>query len=129
MGYSALSRKNITSKKTEMRLNDLFARLHYERQVPYEDNLEKEAAYGQRIWPQEQEVDPWEFLAWALIGQAALDYVICRKEEDPMASEIEKWFARNGYSWSFFEILKNKTDACRTLADFDRLERSIRLIH
>ena len=124
-----LDSKDFGGKKSEDRLNNLFTMIHYERMIPYEDDLEKEAGYGERLWKQEQKVDPWEILAAALIGRAAEDYVDSKLDGDEeMMRGLEAWFARNEYSLGFLNTLKRMMGACRTTEELIRLKHSIRLI-
>lgn len=124
-----LNRKDFGGKESEDRLNNLFTALHYDRMVPYEDDLEKEAGYGRKLWKQEEKPDPWEILAAAVIGGAAVDYVNCAIDQDDwMMRKLEAWFARNEYSMRFFRVLKDKVDACRTKDEMFTLLDSIRLI-
>ena len=124
-----LDSKDFGGKKSEDRLNNLFTALHYDRMIPYEDDLEKEAGYGRKLWKQEEEPDPWEILAAAVIGRAAQDYVNCAIDQDDwMMRKLEEWFARNEYSMQFFRVLKDKMGECRTRDEMFRLRDSIRLI-
>jgi len=54
-------------------LTDLFTGRYYDSMVPFEDNLEKEASYGERIWKTPEEPTPEELLCTAVIGLAVVD--------------------------------------------------------
>lgn len=56
-------------------LLDLFTGRYYDNMVLFEDDLEKEAAYGKRIWKTETELTPEELLCTAVIGQAVVDFL------------------------------------------------------
>lgn len=49
----------------------------YERMIPYEDDLTKEAAYGERIWKSDgvADMEPAELLVTAVVGRAVLDFL------------------------------------------------------
>lgn len=72
-------KKRMHSTAYEDYLLDLFTGYHYDRMVPFEDDLVKEAAYGAPLWPRNREVSedfrPWELLMTAMIGEAVLDYL------------------------------------------------------
>ena len=75
-------------------LNDVFTAIHYDREVPYEDDLLKEASYGTRLWKSEPEHYPWELLAAAVISHAAKDYVQAVVSGDERGAEVSRQFFR-----------------------------------
>lgn len=77
MSFHPYSVRPIGKKVFEDYLLDLFSSLHYRHQIPYEDDIQKEAAYGERIWKSEPEKYPEEALITAVVGQAVLDYIEC----------------------------------------------------
>lgn len=80
-------------------LNDLFTDIYYDRIVPYEDDLKSEAAYGERIWKSDPEVDPWESLALAVISGAVIDYVDAYIDGDVLGmAMLKKWFRQNEFT-------------------------------
>ena len=60
-------------------MTDLFTTLHYDRMIPFEDDLEKEAAYGELLWPQDfkvaEEDEGWMLLITELVFGAVLDSI------------------------------------------------------
>ena len=60
-------------------MTDLFTMLHYDRMIPFEDDLEKEAAYGELLWPQDFKLDAvdegWMLLITEMVFVAILDYL------------------------------------------------------
>lgn len=79
-------------------LNDVFTSIHYDRKIPYEDDLLKEAPYGSRLWKSEPEHDPWELLAAAVISHAAKDYVQAVVSGDERGAEVSRqFFRKNGF--------------------------------
>jgi len=113
----------------EERLKNIMTTNHYDYMLPYEDDLKKEAAYGERIWKQAQQADPWELLAAAVIGRAAQDYVECCLQGDMrFTRELEAWFRKNPYSEEFFEELTRRVRKAKSKWELEWLHRSIRLI-
>lgn len=91
-------------------LNDVFTSIHYDRKIPYEDDLLKEAPYGSRLWKSEPEHDPWELLAAAVISHAAKDYVEACMDKDEYGKEaIKRWFMQNDFKETIFHELDRLT--------------------
>ena len=91
-------------------LNDVFTAIHYDREIPYEDDLLKEAPYGSRLWKSEPEHDPWELLAAAVISHAAKDYVEACMDKDEYGKEaIKRWFMQNDFKETIFHELDRLT--------------------
>ena len=112
----------------ETLVGDWQARNHWDLMLPV-----REEPYlperGGSIWKQETEIDPWERLAWAVIGKACADYVEAVLKCDVREmNEIRQWFGRNEYSWTAFEDLFRRISECRCQADAERLRRRIRAI-
>lgn len=59
----------------ESHLLDIFSSIYWHRQIPYEDDLQKEAAYGSPIWKSEPEIPEDMALITAVTGLAVLDYI------------------------------------------------------
>ena len=68
-------RHRFSSEKQYEYIKDLYTARYYDWMIPYEDDLEKEAAYGSRIWKSQEAMTPEEALATAVIGQAVIDFL------------------------------------------------------
>ena len=114
----------------EQRILDWGTRNYYDLCLPkWEVNLMDIAQHGSLMWRQIEEPDPWEALAAAVVADAAEDYILCLVDkDDELAGQIEQWFARNAYTWGFFETLKAMTDRCFSRDELCRLRKRIRLI-
>lgn len=73
--FNPYSVRPIGEPRYEDHLLDVFSRNFYEQAVPYEDDLKKEAGYGERLYKSEQPPSTDEIFVIAVIGQAVLDYV------------------------------------------------------
>lgn len=110
----------IGTEKYNGYLTDLFTGLHYDNMVPFEDDLEKEAAYGERLWHSRAEATPDELLCTAVIGRAVVDLMelYCaggsrrRWMLDPNVKEIVRFlelFDDSGAVLNTLKYLLNKT--------------------
>lgn len=82
MAFNPYSIRPIGQPKFEDHMLDVYTSAYYHRQVPYQDDLQKEAAYGEPLWKSEQEVSPDEALIIAVTGQAVLDYIDCWEKRE-----------------------------------------------
>ena len=73
--FNPYSTRPIGSPQYEDHLLDVMTSKHYLYQIPCDDDLEKLANYGEKIWKSEQEIDPMEKLAMAVTIQAVVDYI------------------------------------------------------
>lgn len=75
MSFNPYSVRPIGQPKFEEHMLDVLTSAHYQRMIPYEDDLQKEAACGSTIWKSEQEVQADDALITAVTGLAVLDYI------------------------------------------------------
>lgn len=102
-----LTATTIANGTAEERINDIATALYYDWQIPYEDDVLKEAAYGKPLWRQEQEEDPWERLALAVIAPVIGDYLEAFEAGNTEQMHlIGNWFKRNDYTWEIFQEVK-----------------------
>ena len=73
-------------------IKDIATSNYYRYMVPFEDDLEKEASYGNRIWPcGNKEVAPEDLLCIAVIGRAVVDYLdVAEMWNDVRPHELSK---------------------------------------
>ena len=109
-------------------LNDVATSIHYDRQVPYQDDLLKEAQYGTRLWKSEQENDPWELLAAAVISHAAKDYVQAVVSGDEKGAEVDRqFFRKNGFLENILMEIDRMIRNAQTQRERESLCRRMRL--
>ena len=109
-------------------LNDVATAIHYDRQVPYQDDLLKEAQYGTRLWKSEQENDPWELLAAAVISHAAKDYVQAVVSGDEKGAEVDRqFFRKNGFLENILMEIDRMIRNAQTQRERESLCRRMRL--
>ena len=120
----------IDSADYEDRLNDIGTSKYYDWLLPYEDDLEKEAAYGHRLWVSEDpDVDPWERLYAAVIAMACSDYLdYYIRGNQLMMQVMEDWFSEDELQRMVFDELNH---LLRIAPEWDRynfVKRQLKLI-
>ena len=107
-------RYRMGSEKYNGYLTDLFTARYYDNQVPFEDDLMKEAAYGARLWKADTEMGPEDLLYAAVIGSAVLEYLDVydygsgRQKgtwQDRKMTELEEFFSGDEMSQKIFNEL------------------------
>lgn len=72
--FNPYSVRPIGSNKFEQHIQDLHVAAYYDNTIVDNDDLEKIAVYGEKIWKSEPENDPFEHLIIAMTVQAAIEY-------------------------------------------------------
>lgn len=73
--FNPYTTRPIGSKKYEEHLLDVMTSAYFQNKINDDDDLLKLAEYGQRLWFNEIEEDPYETLAIAVTVQAVIDYI------------------------------------------------------
>lgn len=128
----------IASEQYIERLKDIATAAYFDRQVPYNEEPSHEAQYGHRLWGNEQDADPWELLAAAVVSGAVRDYVLCCIDVDEARDDTERyraereraavagWFQQNEFLENIFEVVDRKVAEARRKCQLRRLCSQIR---
>lgn len=128
----------IASEQYVERLKDIATAAYFDRQVPYNEEPSHEAQYGHRLWGNEQDADPWELLAAAVVSGAVRDYVLCCIDVDEARDEFKRyraekerdaiagWFQKNEFLENIFEEVDRKVTEARQRHLLHRLLGQIR---
>lgn len=109
-------------------MQDVMTAEYYDRTMPYEDDLVKEAQYGTRLWKSGPVNDPWELLAAAVVSHAAKDYVQAVLHGDRAGAEIARqFFQKNGFLTGILAGIDWQLSRARTRWELERLYRRMRV--
>ncbi len=135
-GYAQTVRA-VDSEQYADYLKDVFTKEYYDNLLPCENDP---SLTGSLLWKSEEEVEPWERLAMAVISLAVKDYIDATLDAEyakkrwgsygvpfwyeRRRKEIEKFFVENGLE----TILNRLQYEIRKAWNIERLERSINVL-